>query len=77
VTSSVFKSCVLSPTAPFGLVIRYRRQQKKITQAQLARVVPVSQAQLSRIERGQTFAPLSVFIRILDKLDLDLVVTEK
>ena len=53
------------------------RKQKKITQKELADATGVSQQAISRLEREKHIPQISTFIRILDGLDLELIIREK
>ncbi len=53
-----------------GLVIRQARTAKGLTQAELAKMVGISQATLSGIERGAHFASVPVMIRLFRTLDI-------
>ena len=55
-----------------GRAIAARRQQKKLTQAELAEIIEVEQETISRFERGATLPPLGRLAEIADALSCPL-----
>lgn len=53
------------------------RNQKKITQKELAEKTGVSQQAISRLELEKHIPKIDTFIKILDGLDLELTIVEK
>ena len=56
----------------FGLVIRHRRRQLALNQADLARRVGVSRQWIVAVEQGKARAELGLVLRTLAALDLKL-----
>lgn len=53
-----------------GQIISKARKEEKITQAQLAKMLNVDRAYISRIEKGIISPSASTFLRIIDTLGL-------
>jgi len=58
--------------ADLGAVIRDRRKQLKLDQAALAKRIGVSRQWVIEIERGHPRAALSLVLRAVDALDIQL-----
>jgi len=54
----------------YGVILRDRRKEKKLTQQQLADVVGVKRSYIARIEKGETDMQMSSFLRIANALDI-------
>ncbi len=54
----------------YGVILRDRRKELKMTQQQLADKVGTQRSYISRIERGQTDIQVSSFMRILSALNI-------
>lgn len=55
-----------------GRAIAVRRQQRQLTQAELAEIIEVEQETISRFERGATLPPLGRLADIADALSCPL-----
>lgn len=53
-------------------VIQNARRKAKLTQAELAEKVGISEKHLSKIETGKNYPALDTFLKILDTLNLTL-----
>jgi transcriptional regulator with XRE-family HTH domain len=60
---------------PLGLVIRSAREHRGWSQEQLAHRAGVGQGSVSRLERGSGSPSWSVFVRLLDAMDMEPAVT--
>jgi len=58
----------------FGLVIREKRRDRKLSQAELARKVGVSRQWIVGIERGKSRSELGPVLQTLNVLDISLSV---
>jgi HTH-type transcriptional regulator/antitoxin HipB len=58
----------------FGLVIREKRRQRKLSQAELARKVGVSRQWIVGVERGKSRSELGLVLQTLNVLDISLSV---
>lgn len=56
-----------------GRLIRDRRRELGLTQEVLYSLTGVTQAKLSKIERGQSSASLGTYLRIFNGLGIDLL----
>ena len=54
----------------YGVIMRDRRKELKMTQQQLADKVGTQRSYIARIERGQTDIQVSSFMRILSALNI-------
>lgn len=55
-----------------GALIRQRREAIDLKQGDLASIAGIDQANLSRIERGNTAATLDTYLRLCSALGIDL-----
>lgn len=60
------------PTASVGQRIRRFRQERSLTQTELARQIGIQQSDLSRIEKGEYRVSLDVLFRLLQVFELSL-----
>lgn len=60
-----------------GQQLRKSRQDKKLTQAQLARITGMEQAEISRIESGHSNPTLITLHKLSSVLDLEFAITER
>ena len=60
------------PTATVGQLVRQHRQQRNLTQTELARQIGIQQSDLSRMEKGEYRVSLDVLFRILQVFELSL-----
>lgn len=74
--SSIFPLPMRSPKQ-VGNAIKRLRRYKKLSQVQLAQKAGLTQATISRIEKGHTKAEVDTLFLILAALDADMVVTER
>lgn len=56
----------------YGVILRDRRKELKMTQQQLADKVGTQRSYIARVERGQTDIQMSSFMRILSALNIGL-----
>ncbi len=56
----------------YGVILRNRRKELKMTQQQLADKVGKQRSYIARVERGQTDIQMSSFMRILSALKMGL-----
>ena len=56
----------------YGVILRDRRKELKMTQQQLANKVGTQRSYIARVERGQTDIQMSSFMRILSALNIGL-----
>lgn len=59
-------------TQEFGLLLRTLREQKNLTQEDLAELIDRSVQAISKMERGLTFPKLETLIRLSEKLNVPL-----
>ncbi|HHU27486.1 MAG TPA: helix-turn-helix transcriptional regulator [Bacteroidales bacterium] len=59
-----------------GQIISKARKEEKITQAQLAKMLNVDRAYISRVERGIISPSASTFLRIIDALGLQFEISK-
>jgi len=52
----------------YGVILRDRRKELKMTQKELAEKVGTARSYIARVERGETDMQLSSFLRIADAL---------
>ena len=55
-----------------GALIRRFRQERGLSQTELARQIGISQSDLSRMEKGEYRVPLDVLFRILQAFEMSL-----
>ena len=55
----------------YGVILRDRRKELKMTQSELAEKTGTARSYISRIERGDTDMQLSSFLRIVHALKMD------
>lgn len=55
----------------YGVILRDRRRELKMTQQQLADKIGSQRSYIARVERGQTDIQMSSFMRILYALNID------
>jgi len=60
------------PTATVGQRIRQHRQERNLTQTELARHIGIQQSDLSRIEKGEYRVSLDVLFRLLQVFEMSL-----
>jgi transcriptional regulator with XRE-family HTH domain len=60
------------PTATVGQRIRQTRQERSLTQTELARQIGVQQSDLSRMEKGEYRVSLDVLFRLLQVFEMSL-----
>jgi putative transcriptional regulator len=60
------------PTATVGQRIRQHRQERNLTQTELARQIGIQQSDLSRMEKGEYRVSLDVLFRLLQVLEMSL-----
>jgi transcriptional regulator with XRE-family HTH domain len=60
------------PTATVGQRIRQQRQERNLTQTELARQIGIQQSDLSRMEKGEYRVSLDVLFRLLQAFELSL-----
>ncbi|MGD1149266.1 MAG: helix-turn-helix transcriptional regulator [Thermoanaerobaculaceae bacterium] len=60
------------PTATVGQLIRQHRQERNLTQTELARHIGIQQSDLSRIEKGEYRVSLDVLFRLLHVFEMSL-----
>ena len=57
-----------------GQILKSTRSQKGLTQEQAGNLVGITQAMLSRIERGESNARIDTLFRLLAALELEITV---
>jgi HTH-type transcriptional regulator/antitoxin HipB len=62
----------LKPKYDMVRILIERRNQLRMSQTKLARIVGTKQPAISRLERGDHNTTLSTFFRVADALDLDV-----
>jgi transcriptional regulator with XRE-family HTH domain len=60
------------PTAAVGQRIRQNRQERNLTQTDLARQIGIQQSDLSRMEKGEYRVSLDVLFRLLQVFEMSL-----
>ncbi len=60
------------PAATVGQRIRQHRQERNLTQTELARHIGIQQSDLSRIEKGEYRVSLDVLFRLLQAFEMSL-----
>ena len=60
------------PTAAVGPRIRQHRQERNLTQTELARQIGIQQSDLSRMEKGEYRVSLAVLFRLLQVFEMSL-----
>jgi len=60
------------PTASVGQRIRQHRQERNLTQTELARQIGIQQSDLSRMEKGEYRVSLDVLFRLLQVFEMSL-----
>jgi transcriptional regulator with XRE-family HTH domain len=60
------------PTATVGQRIRQHRQERNLTQTELARQIGIQQSDLSRMEKGEYRVSLDVLFRLLQIFEMSL-----
>ncbi len=60
------------PTAAVGQRIRQHRQERNLTQTELARHIGIQQSDLSRMEKGEYRVSLDVLFRLLQVFEMSL-----
>ena len=60
------------PTTTVGQRIRQHRQERNLTQTELARQIGIQQSDLSRIEKGEYRVSLDVLFRLLQTFEMSL-----
>lgn len=63
----------LSPKI-LGQILKSARNSKKLTQEQAGNIVGITQAMLSRIERGETHIRVDTLFRLLAALELEMAI---
>ena len=59
-------------TSEIGQIIRTARQYRKLSQADLARLLGTTQAWISEVEKGKDTAQIGLVLRLLAHLDVRL-----
>lgn len=62
----------ISSVGDLGALIRARRREMKLRQADLSSISGIDQSNLSKIERSQIPAALETYLRLLEPLGIDL-----
>ncbi|HUK14197.1 MAG TPA: helix-turn-helix transcriptional regulator [Thermoanaerobaculaceae bacterium] len=62
----------LPPTASVGQRVRQYRQERNLTQTELARQIGIQQSDLSRMEKGEYRVSLDVLFRLLQAFEMSL-----
>ena len=57
----------------YGVILRDRRKELKMTQSELAEKTGTARSYIARIERGETDMQLSSFLRIAHALKMDFM----
>ena len=57
-----------------GQILKSTRSQKGLTQAQAGNLVGITQAMVSRIERGESNARIDTLFRLMSALELEVAV---
>jgi HTH-type transcriptional regulator/antitoxin HipB len=57
-----------------GQILKSARNSKKLTQEQAGNLVGITQAMLSRIERGETHIRVDTLFRLLAALELEITI---
>ena len=57
----------------YGVILRDRRKELKMTQKELAEKVGTARSYIARVERGETDMQLSSFLRIADALRISFM----
>ncbi len=57
-----------------GQILKSARSQKGLTQEQAGKLVGITQAMLSRIERGETHIRIDTLFRLLAALELEMAI---
>jgi transcriptional regulator with XRE-family HTH domain len=60
------------PAAPVGQLLRRHRQERNLTQTELARQIGIQQSDLSRMEKGEYRVSLDVLFRLLRVFEMSL-----
>jgi transcriptional regulator with XRE-family HTH domain len=60
------------PTATVGQRIRQHRQERNLTQTEVARQIGIQQSDLSRMEKGEYRVSLDVLFRLLQAFEMSL-----
>jgi len=60
------------PAATVGQLLRHHRQDRRLTQTELARQIGIQQSDLSRMEKGEYRVSLDVLFRILRVFEMSL-----
>ena len=60
-----------------GQILKSARSQKGLTQDQAGNLVGITQAMVSRIERGESNARIDTLFRLLAALEMELTVTPR
>ena len=55
----------------YGVILRDRRKELKMTQSQLAEKIGTARSYIARVERGETDMQLSSFLRIANALRIN------
>lgn len=67
----------LTDPIELGAIIRHRRRELELTQAQLARRCGCTQRFISELERGEAAGSIRQVIRICNMLGMDLLVRKR
>jgi transcriptional regulator with XRE-family HTH domain len=57
-----------------GKIIRNRRKEKKVTQEELNQLCSLGNRFLSELERGKEGAKLGLVLKVLQRLNLDIII---
>ena len=68
---------IITSSSQIGEILRSRRKARRVSQAQLAKKLGVSQSRLSAIEGGTAALTVDRLIALANVLDLQLVVQDK
>jgi HTH-type transcriptional regulator/antitoxin HipB len=68
---------IITNSGQIGEILRGRRKARRVSQAQLAQKLGVSQSRLSAIEAGTAALTVDRLITLANVLDLQLVVEDK
>lgn len=63
--------------ADFGKIVKAARRQQRRTQAQLAQSIGASRKWIVDLEAGRTTGDLSLILRVLNALGIDLHIEER
>lgn len=71
------RSHIARSAADVGHLLNQARWTKRLSQSQLSKICGIGQDTISRLERGSPASQLDTVFRLIEALDLDIIITDR